>query len=265
MLNQKVVLTGASSGIGEATAIELAKCGADVLLCARRKDRLENVAKACAAVAVSKSQKFLICVTDVSDENSCKSMIEQGKKLLGQIDVLILNAGMGSANTRFGTLENLSMFKEVMDVNYWGCLQPTMFALPELRRTSGKLWVVTSLTAYAGIPYRTGYGPTKWALHGFYESLRFEEPSIDISLIAPGYVVTEIHDKLLASGQKRVTNKFISAQECAQQLITAGMNKDREYIFGIFAYIRPILPFLPYTVVDALIKRSATAAFEPSS
>lgn len=161
MDKKKVVLTGASSGIGEATAIELAKSGADILLCARRADRLESVAKVCKQVATRKEQKFIVCVTDVAKDESCKNMIATASSALGGIDVLILNAGIGSANQRFGELKSLDAFEEVFDINYWGCLRPTLYSLPLLRQAHGAIWVVTSLTAYAGVPYRTGYGYVK--------------------------------------------------------------------------------------------------------
>lgn len=164
-----VVITGASSGIGEALALFYASLGASLVLAARRSDKLKSVADKC-----SKLGSPVLCVqADVSKEEDCKNLIEKTIDETGRIDILILNAGITMLK-RLDELKNLDGVKKLMDVNFWGTVYCTFHALKYLKESRGTICVVSSLLGKGWAPTRTAYAASKHALDGFFHSLRLE-------------------------------------------------------------------------------------------
>lgn len=186
-----VIVTGASSGIGEATAREFAKEGAKVVLAARRVDRLEALAKEIAAVGGG--AEALVVQADLSKLEDIQSLITKTLEKFGRIDVLVNNAGFG----RLDWLENLDPVKDIQsqfDVNVLGVIQTTRQALPVMiKQRSGHIINMCSMAGLVATPTYTIYAACKHAVHGFSEALRREvKPwGIDVSMIYPGGVVTE--------------------------------------------------------------------------
>ena len=166
-LNGKVVvITGASSGIGKAMAIEYAAMGAKVVLGARQGDKLEALSND----IIAKGGKAVWCATDVTKVEDCERLIETAVDSFGGIDVLICNAGI-SMRALFDDLD-LSVLHRLMDVNFWGTVYCTKFALPYLQKSKGSLVGISSVAGIHGLPGRTGYSASKYAMTGFLETIR---------------------------------------------------------------------------------------------
>jgi uncharacterized protein len=201
--NKVVVITGASSGIGEATARQFGKEGANLVLAARRVDRLEMLAKEIGAM--NSGAETLVVQADLSKLEDIRSMIKQTIDRFGRIDVLVNNAGFG----RLDWLENLDPVKDIQaqfDVNVMGVIQTTRQALPiMMKQRSGHIINMCSMAGLVATPTYTIYAASKHAVHGFSEALRREvKPwGIDVSMIYPGGVVTEF---AAHAGIKRKTN-----------------------------------------------------------
>src|SRR6266702_3222903 len=184
-LNDKIVIiTGASSGIGKSLATEFAKRGANLVLAARQFVTLceitQNLEKEfnIRAVAVQ---------CDVTVEEDCDHLIKQAISAFGKIDVLVNNAGI-SMRALFKDAD-IKVLKSVMDVNFWGTVYCTKYALPEILKTKGSIVGVSSIAGYKGLPGRTGYSASKFAMNGFLDALRFENLKTGIHILTgcPGF------------------------------------------------------------------------------
>lgn len=193
--NKTVIVTGASSGIGKSLAEELARRGANVVLAARQYVTLCEIT---AELEANYPIKALAVQTDVSNEEDCKLLIEQALATFGRIDVLINNAGL-SMRALFNDVE-LSVLKNLMDVNFWGTVYCTKYALPELLKTKGSVVAVSSIAGYRGLPGRTGYSSSKFAMNGFMESLRTEllKTGVHVMVACPGFTTSNIRVAALA-------------------------------------------------------------------
>jgi short-subunit dehydrogenase len=186
-----IIVTGASSGIGEATARQFGREGAKIVLAARRVDRLEALAQEIATLDAG--TETLVVQADLSRLEDIQSLIKQTLDKFGRIDVLVNNAGFG----RLNWLENLDPVKDIQaqfDVNVLGVIQTTRQALPVMmRQRSGHIINMCSMAGLVATPTYTIYAACKHAVHGFSEALRREvKPwGIDVSMIYPGGVVTE--------------------------------------------------------------------------
>ena len=185
---RNVVITGASSGIGRATALEMARRGANVVLAARRTERLEEVAAQCRSLGV----RALAVPTDVTNPEDCRRLIEAA----GAVDVLVNNAGFAV----FGPVPDadLGVLREMMDTNYFGAVHCTRAVLPQmLARRGGTIVVVGSITGLMGFARMSGYCATKFALIGFTEGLRDEVlgSGVNVALVCPGTTDTEFFVK----------------------------------------------------------------------
>lgn len=217
-----VIVTGASSGIGEATAREFAKEGAKVVLAARRVDRLESLAKEIAAMGTG--AEALVVQADLSKLEDIQSLITKTLEKFGRIDVLVNNAGFG----RLDWLENLDPVKDIQsqfDVNVLGVIQTTRQALPiMIKQHSGHIINMCSMAGLVATPTYTVYAACKHAVHGFSEALRREvKPwNIDVSMIYPGGVTTEFGAH---AGIKRKTNAttprfmLLTAEQVGQTVV----------------------------------------------
>ena len=197
-----VIVTGASSGIGEATAREFGREGAKVVLAARRVERLESLAQEIAEMKTG--AETLVAPADLSKLEDIQALVSQTLDRFGRIDVLVNNAGFG----RLDWLENLDPKKDIeaqFDVNVLGVVQTTRQALPVMiEQRSGHIINMCSMAGLVATPTYTIYAASKHAVHGFSEALRREvKPwGIDVSMIYPGGVKTEFGEH---AGIKRKT------------------------------------------------------------
>ncbi|RZK60320.1 MAG: SDR family oxidoreductase [Pedobacter sp.] len=193
--NKVVVITGASSGIGKALAEELTKRGANVVLGARQYVTLCEIT---AELEAKYAVKALAVQCDVSKESDCEMLVKQTLITFGKIDVLINNAGL-SMRALFNDVD-LSVLKNLMDVNFWGTVYCTKYALPEILKTKGSIVAVSSIAGYRGLPGRTGYSASKFAMNGFMESLRTEnlKTGVHVMVACPGFTTSNIRVAALA-------------------------------------------------------------------
>src|SRR5687767_13842529 len=217
-----IIVTGASSGIGEATARQFAQEGAMVVLAARRVDRLEALAKEINSMGTG--AETLVVQADLSKLEDIQSLIAQTLDKYGRIDVLVNNAGFG----RLDWLEKLDPVKDIQaqfDVNVLGLIQTTRQALPVMmKQRSGHIINMCSISGLLATPTYTIYAACKHAVHGFSEALRREvKPwGIDVSMIYPGGVTTEFGAH---AGIKRKTNAttprfmLLTAEQVGQTVV----------------------------------------------
>lgn len=227
-----IVITGASDGIGAEMARQLAqRHGAAValVLAARNEAALNAVAAQCRASGAA----ALVVRTDVSDPAQCRALITMAVQAFGQIDALINNAGM-SAQALFEDVktDDLGWYEDLMRINLWGSVWCTHAALPHLKQSRGSLVAVSSLAGLVGVPGRTAYSASKFAMTGFFEALRAELKTAGVSVTTayPGVVATQIRYRGFnaagapagASGLKE--DDAMSVETCAR-LILDGMDK----------------------------------------
>ncbi|HET6557393.1 MAG TPA: SDR family oxidoreductase [Prolixibacteraceae bacterium] len=230
MKNKVVVITGASSGIGKALAKEFAALGSRLSLAARRTELLEELR------AQLPGTEILITPTDVSNENDCRNLMEQTIKRYGQIDVLINNAGI-SMRALFEEVD-LKVIRQLMDVNFYGTVYCTKYALPSLLKTKGSLVGVISIAGYVGLPGRTGYSASKFAMRGFLDTVRIEnlKKGLHVLVAAPGFTASEVRQAALTSDGSqqgetpRDESKMMSSEECARHIVRAVVKRKRELI-----------------------------------
>jgi short-subunit dehydrogenase len=195
-----VVVTGASSGIGRATAIAFARNGSKLVLVARSEEKLRDVAEEIRKTG----SEALVCITDVTREEECRKMVEATIEKYGTIHILVNNAGI-SMRAVFSEVD-LSVIKRLMDVNFWGTVYCTKYALPYILENKGSVVGVSSTAGFHGLPGRTGYSASKFAMHGFLETLRIEnlKKRLHVMIIAPGFTASEIRrHALLADGSEQ--------------------------------------------------------------
>ncbi len=202
------IITGASSGIGEATAIALAAEGAIVAIAARRSDRLEALAKRIQATG----GKALPIVTDITDETQANNLINKTNAELGRVDILVNNAGVALTGNIDGG--NTSDWRRMFDVNVLGLLYTTHAVLPILK--AQQVGHIVNISSVAGRTARIGigiYNATKWGVNAFSESLRQEvlKDNIRVTIIEPGLVETEINNNTTDPVAKKISEERIKA------------------------------------------------------
>ncbi len=214
---QCVVVTGASSGIGEALAYHYAKMGASVVLGARQQDKLQDVVKR----IESDGGSAAYCVVDVVDAEQCRALIECAVKSFGGVDILICNAGL-SMRALFDDVD-LEVLHRLMDVNFWGAVNCVKYALPYIQQRRGSIVGVSSVAGLHGLPARTGYSASKYALTGFLETIRIEnlKKGVHVMIACPGFTASNVRfSALTADGSSqgdtpRDEGKMMSSEQVA--------------------------------------------------
>jgi NAD(P)-dependent dehydrogenase (short-subunit alcohol dehydrogenase family) len=258
-----VVVTGASTGIGQELSVALAQRGAKLVVAARRKDALDETVRRC----IDAGADALAVPTDVADPESCRRLIDAAVEKFGAVDVLVNNAGV-SMWARFDEITDLSIFEQLMRVNYLGAVYCTHFALPHVRAAGGLLVAVSSLTGKTGVPTRTGYAASKHAMQGFFDSLRIElhGSGVDVLVVSPGFVATDVRasafgadGKVLGASPRREDRETMPLDECVRQIVAAMAERRRELVMtrrarlGLF--VKLIAPSLVDRVAAAAIKK----------
>ena len=227
-----VIVTGASSGIGKALTEKYARSGATVVAAARSLNKLKQLE----AALKEEGLKVLALDADVSKEADCKALIDSTLKAYGRIDVLINNAGI-SMRANFLDVE-LDVLKRLMDVNFWGTVYCTKYALPHLLKTKGSLIGVSSIAGFIGLPGRTGYSASKFAMHGFLDTVRTEnlKSGLHVMIAAPGFTASNVRlSSLTADGSPqgespRKEEKMMTAEEVAERIFKAQQKRKRTLI-----------------------------------
>lgn len=253
-----VVITGASSGIGRAVALELAAQDAWLVLAARREGKLQEVATQCE----KRGGVTTIVPTDVSDQAQCQRLIQQAVTAYGRLDTLINNAGI-TMWARFEEIEDLSLLERIMQVNYFGSVYCTHYALPHLKERQGRLVGVSSLTGKTGVPTRTGYAASKHAMAGFFDSLRIElgGSGVSVTMIYPGFVRSEVRERALGPdgqplGKSPVQeSKVMTAEECARIIVDAAARRKREVVMTTTGKLGQWLKLIAPGLVDSIARR----------
>lgn len=248
-----IVITGASDGIGAQLARSLAQENVMLVLAARRVDALDQVALECKA----KGAEVLTVRTDVGIEEDCKNLVDQAVGRFGRIDILVNNAGV-SGHAMFEEVTDFKWYEDMMRVNFFGSLWCTRFALPYLKKARGLIVGVSSLAGKIGVPGRTAYSPSKFAMAGFFDALRIElrDSGVDVTMIYPGVVATRIrHNGYGADGKPAGRSGLeekgaMSVEECVQQMLPAMATRQRELIMTAKAKIGLWLKLIAPNKVD---------------
>ena len=231
-----IIVTGASSGIGLASVRNFASLGAKVVLAARSIDKLEKIAEELGQQSTVNGQQFLCIKTDVTKEEDCKNLVEKTIETFGKIDILVNNAGI-SMRAVFKDMD-LSVMKSLMDTNFWGTVYCTKYALPYLLESKGTVVGVISTAGYVGLPARTAYSASKFAVRGFLETLRIEHlyDGLHVMVFAPGFTTSNIRNvALTADGSPqgetpRNEEKMMSAERVARILARGIMRKRAQMV-----------------------------------
>ncbi len=265
------IITGGSDGIGAEMARQLAakhKAEASLVIAGRSQAKLDAVTKQCEALGA----QVLAVAMDVSDEAQCRDMVAQATARFGRIDALVNNAGI-SAQALFEdvTAQDLHWYESLMKVNFWGAVWCTHAALPHIKAAKGHIVAVGSLAGLVGVPGRTAYSATKFAMTGFFESLRIEMKGAGVSVTTayPGVVATQIRYRgYNARGEPAGTSGLkednaMSVEECAR-LIIDGMNaRQREVVMTAQGKVGRFLKLIAPGVVEQLALKALKNEVRP--
>jgi short-subunit dehydrogenase len=228
-------ITGASSGIGKALALELSNQNAKIILSSRKKEDLELVKNAC-----KNPSEVKIVVLDLEDYNNLQPKVDEALSLFGKIDILVNNGGISQRS--FVKDTQIAVDKRIMDINYLGTVALSKAILPHfIKNKNGHFVVTTSIVGKIGTPLRSSYAASKHALHGFFDSLRAEhhKDNIAVSLVCPGFVNTNVSKNALTGNgipQQKMdvaTANGIQPERFAKLMTKAIKNKKEEvYIAG---------------------------------
>ncbi len=256
---QRIVLTGASEGIGRALALALAARRARLVIAARDASRLESLARECRAAG---GEAFAV-PTDVANAQDCEWLVGEAMKSLGGIDAMIHNAGI-TMWSRFDAVADLEIFERLLEVNYLAPVRLTALTLPQLKQSKGLIVAVASLAGLTGVPERSGYAASKHAMIGFFDSLRIElaGTGVDVSVVAPDFVVTEIHKRAIGpDGQPlgespMVQKKIMTADECARGIVRAIEKRQRLLLMSTRGKLGWFLKFLAPRLLDRIAAKA---------
>ena len=254
--NKWILITGASSGIGESLCRELEKQGAKIILTSRNLKKLENVRS-----SLANPERHIVCRVDLADQESIYDLHETLSKKNLQIDILINNGGVSQRAFALDTQSDVE--RSLMEVNFFGTVTLSkLFARSMLKRKAGHIVVISSVVGKFGCPLRSSYSASKHALHGYFESLRAEMASsgVKVSIVCPGYIKTQVSINAL-DGDGRATDVMdertengLTSDEFARQFVRRLGSKSEFYIGRgevLLVYLKRFFPKL----YDSLIKR----------
>ncbi|XP_060781141.1 dehydrogenase/reductase SDR family member 7 [Neoarius graeffei] len=268
-LREKVVwITGASSGIGEELAYQLAAAGARLVLSARREDELHRVRRKCLELSSLKENDILVLPLDLLDRSTHGEKTDAVLQHFSKIDVLINNGGRSQRSLFLET--DLDVYGSLMELNYLGTISVTQHVLRHMiHHGDGIIATVSSIVGLMGAPLSTGYSASKHALQGFFNSLRTEltdYPNITISTICPGPVVSQIvHNAFTEQVDKRVSSAGdqshkMPTERCVRLILAGLSNRVKEMWiaqqpFLLLFYLWQYTPTLAWYVTNLLSKK----------
>jgi short-subunit dehydrogenase len=230
--NKVVIITGATSGIGEACALVFGREGAKIVITGRSPEKLELATKNLQDNGI---EVFPI-LADAGSEDDNKRMAEDVLREFGQIDILINNAGI-SMRALFQEID-LQVFRKVMNTNFWGTVYATKYCLPAILKSKGSIVGISSINGYRGTPARTAYTASKFAMNGFFESLRTEvmKKGVHVLVACPGFTSSNIRNNALKAdgsvqgASPRDESQMMSPLEVAESILTATLKRKRDLV-----------------------------------
>lgn len=269
-----IIITGASSGVGEQLAYKLAGQGAKLVLAARRAEKLEKVAAACRSIGGEAAS----IQTDVSKEDACKSLIDAAISKYGRLDALFNNAGFG-LGSRFDEIKDLEIVRCIINTNLLGSIYCAYYALPHLKKTQGRIVNVSSVAGKIASPGNSVYNASKFGMSGFFDALRVElfDSKVSVTTIYPGFIVTEFAQNMCSSEGKPFGDEasklynikvIMDAKTCAKIIVDAAAQRKRDvcltplgrnpFIARSFGCFLPILCYLFPNFTDWFMRRFFT-------
>jgi short-subunit dehydrogenase len=245
-----VIVTGASSGIGLACVREFSRRDFKVVMTARSLEKLAELAKEIKAY----NPDILAIKADVSLENDCKMIVDETVRYFGGVDILISNAGI-SMRALFKDLD-LKVLHSLMDTNFWGTVYCTKYALPYILQRKGSIVGISSIAGFMGLPGRTGYSASKFAMHGFLETIRIEhlKQHLHVMIVAPGFTSSNIRKTALAGDGSiqgetpRDENKMMAAEQVAIHIYKGILKRKRLVVLTLYGklgvFFRRLFPSL---------------------
>lgn len=256
MKDKVVVITGGSSGIGKACAEVFGRAGAKIVITGRKEKPLQEVVKAL-------NDSNIVCmgiIANADSEEDNANVIADTIRNFGKIDVLINNAGI-SMRALFEECE-LSVIRQVMETNFFGMVYATKFALPHIIATKGSVVGISSIAGFRGLPARSGYSASKFAMNGFLEALRTEMIPKDVHVLtaAPGFTASNIRNTALSKDgtpqgeSPRDEQKMMSAEEVARHILRAVEKRKPELVLTGQGKLTVFLnKWLPKKWIDKLV------------
>lgn len=254
-----IIITGAASGIGMHLALRFAEQGAWLALADRDVEHLEEVTKLCH----QRGGMSIGIPTDVAEKSQCQNLIERTVTKYGRIDTLINNAGI-VLRSRFDELKDLSLFENIIQVNFFGSVYCTYYALPYLKETRGRIVGISSLRGLFPSATADGYGASKYAMTEFFSSLRIElaDSGISVTLIYPNYVNTGISSRAIkADGMQ--TNQIsiheknaMSIETCTKLIFIAVEKRKREVVMTIVGKLKLWLKLIAPKINDQITRKA---------
>lgn len=232
MKDQVVIITGGNSGIGKAMALKYGQEGAKIVLTGRNKERLSEVERELTDQGITNK----VIQADAASEEDNQRLVNETIEQFGKIDVIVCNAGI-SMRALFTELE-LDVFRKVMDINFWGTVYLTKAALPHILKSKGSIIGISSINGHRGTPARSAYTASKFAMEGFFESLRTEvmKKGVHILVVSPGFTGSNIRNAALAANGKpqgespRDEQKMMSAETVANKVFSAHKRRKRDIV-----------------------------------
>jgi short-subunit dehydrogenase len=255
MKDKVIIITGATSGIGKALAYEYASRGARLVISARNNEKLMEVSEDLLQTGI----RVLPVKADVSVEEDCRELIRKTVEELGTIDVLINNAGI-SMRALFEEVD-LEVLRKLMNTNFWGTVYCSKFALPYLLKSKGSLVGISSIAGYKGLPGRTGYSSSKFAMQGLLEVIRIEnrKKGLHVLIAAPGFTASNIRNVALSKDGRQQgetpldESKLMPAETVANKIADAIERRKRTLILTTQGKMTVLLnKFLP-SFVDKMV------------
>ncbi|XP_066141539.1 dehydrogenase/reductase SDR family protein 7-like [Euwallacea fornicatus] len=265
-----VVITGASSGLGEALAHEFYKYGAQVVLCSRRRQELERVrTDLLHSQCKDKTHAPIIIPLDLAEFKDFGNHVDKILSITGKIDILINNGGRSHRGRVIDT--SIEVDEKIMAVNYFGTISLTKAILRDmLKKKQGHIVFISSVQGLVALPDRSAYSASKHALNAFSDSLRAEvaAENIFVTVVIPGYIKTQLSmNALTGSGKAHgqldaTTESGYSPEEVAEEIVKGVVTKKKEMIISsllpkIAIFLRRYLPFLYFLVMERRAKKSS--------
>lgn len=265
MKDKVVIITGGSSGIGRALAFEFGRKGSKILITGRNEEELSITAQ-----ALQKDNISVHAVrADVTLPDDNKRMAEEALRVFGRIDILINNAGI-SMRAVFEDVDP-AVIRKVMDINFYGVVYATKYCLPEIIKNRGSIIGISSIAGFRGLPARTGYSASKFALNGFLEALRTEllNTGVHVLTACPGFTASNIRKRSLtqdgsSQGESpRQEEKMMSAEECAVHIYRATVKRRRTLVLTLqgklVVFLNKWLPSFTDRMVYNVMRKEANS------
>lgn len=265
MKDKVVIITGGSSGIGRALAFEFGRKGSKILITGRNEEELSITAQALREDNIS----VHAVRADVTLPEDNKRMAEEALRVFGRIDILINNAGI-SMRAVFEDVDP-AVIRKVMDINFFGVVYATKYCLPEIIKNRGSVIGISSIAGFRGLPARTGYSASKFALNGFLEALRTEllNTGVHVLTACPGFTASNIRKRSLtqdgsSQGESpRQEEKMMSAEECAVHIYRATVKRRRTLVLTLqgklVVFLNKWLPSFADRMVYNVMRKEANS------